>query len=270
MKKIHHGDTIIEVCICVTVFAIVCIITIGLMNNGLNLAQRTLEVTMARTAIDSQAEALRYIHNNYVAERNFGEGASQFKKIWDRLKDYSRGADRISSSEYTDTKFSINSYDTCETALRKQKEVFHAFVVNPRLILPDIYNSYRGVSYTPSGSEKGVIDNILIHESALNPDGSLIKEASLYPRIIYQTTNSADADKDTSKLKEDNSKLFQFVNAAEGIWVIGIFPNEEDVNRSEFFDFYIRTCWNPAGAKNFSTITTIVRLYNPETIQNES
>lgn len=263
MKKIKHGDTIVEVCICVSIFALVCIFTVGLMNNGLNTAQRTLEVTMARTTIDSQAEALRFIHNNYLSERNSNSSA-QFKKIWQRIKDYSRDPSKITTSEYSAVKFDINAYDTCKEALDDQVTQFSAFVVNPRLILPDLNASYRGVSYTDVG-KNGIIDNMII--SNKNPGRNKIQEASLYPRIIYQTERTTSST-DASSLKENNSNLYQFVNSAEGIWVFAIHENEGDMNRSEFFDFYIRTCWMAAGnSTSPSTITTIVRLYNPETIQ---
>jgi hypothetical protein len=75
------------------------------------------------------------------------------------------------------------------------------------------------------------------------------------------------ATDDDSSLKEKNDKLYQFINRAEGIWVIAVFSNQNDKNRSEYFDFYIRTCWQAAGATAPSTITTIVRLYNPEVVQ---
>ena len=277
MKKIEHGDTIIEVCICVAIFAIVCIITVGMMNNGLNLAQRTLEVTMARTAIDSQAEALRFIHNNYLSERNYsndvslstgtGLEVSQFKKIWERIKDYSRDPESIRTGEYTTHPFSVEMFTdsngnvSCGAAMRDQADYFSAFVVNPRLIVPDLGVSYRGVSYSDLGS-KGIIDNMILRAR----NSSTFDEAPLYPRIIYQSQNAL-GDSDVDKLKNDNTKLFQFIKKVEGLWVVSVHENAADINRSEYFDFYIRTCWVPVGSKNVSTITTIVRLYNPETIQ---
>jgi len=266
MKKIKHGDTIVEVCICVSIFALVCIFTIGLMNNGLNTAQRTLEVTMARTAIDSQAEALRFIHNNYLSERN-SNSTAQFKKIWQRIKDYSRDPNAIKTAPYANVQFDINNYNNCEEIYNGPNEHinrFSAFVINPRLIVPDLNATYRSVSYTESG-KNGIIDNMIV--SNKNDGKNKMKAASLYPRIIYQAQR-AGGDDDSLKLKENNSNLFQFVNSAEGIWVIAIHENENDLNRSEFFDFYIRTCWMAAGnSASPSTITTIVRLYNPETIQ---
>ncbi len=263
MKKIKHGDTIIEVCICVSIFALVCIFTVGLMNNGLNTAQRTLEVTMARTAIDSQAESLRFIHNNYLSERN-SNSTAQFKKIWQRIKDYSRDPSKIKTSEYASVRFDVNSYNNCDEVYSDQISYFSAFAVNPRLILPDLNASYRGISYTDVG-KNGIIDNMIISNKS-GVGTNKLRAASLYPRIIYQTGRGS-GDTDAESLKGDSSNLYQFVNAVEGVWVIAVHENEDDLNRSEFFDFYIRTCWMSVGNTTPSTITTIVRLYNPETIQ---
>ena len=40
--------------------------------------------------------------------------------------------------------------------------------------------------------------------------------------------------------------------------------NGTNLSKSKYYDFYIHTCWHSVGAKAASTITTIVRLYNPE------
>ena len=267
VKKTKHGDTIVEVCICITIFALVAIVNIGLMNNGLNTAQRTLEVTMARTAMDSQAEALRFIHNNYLSERNFTSGNMQFKKIWDTIKSLSRNT----TNSGTDAQlFDINNAKTCADAYKNQVDHYSAFVVNPRLVVPDIAPKYRGYQYAGnvSATTASIMDNMLVS----GKDGAnRLKTASLYPRIIYSTTPSSAsgliAADDDSTLKNDNEKLYQFINRAEGIWVIAVFSNQNDKNRSEYFDFYIRTCWQAAGTTAPSTITTIMRLYNPEVIQ---
>ena len=71
--KEKRGDTLIEVMLSIAIFSLVAIITINMMNDGLNTAQRTLETEMARNEIDAQAEALRFIHNNYVSERQKSE-----------------------------------------------------------------------------------------------------------------------------------------------------------------------------------------------------
>jgi type II secretory pathway pseudopilin PulG len=54
-----RGDTIIEVLLAITVFSMVAVATITIMNQGTNAAQRALEITHVRQEIDAQAEALR-------------------------------------------------------------------------------------------------------------------------------------------------------------------------------------------------------------------
>lgn len=61
-----RGDTIIEVLFAVTVFAMVAVGSLSIMNQGISTAQRALEITLVRQQIDAQAEAIRYIHQSYV------------------------------------------------------------------------------------------------------------------------------------------------------------------------------------------------------------
>lgn len=59
MVRNARGDTIIEVILAITVFSMVSVATITIMNQGTNAAQRALEITHVRQEIDAQAEALR-------------------------------------------------------------------------------------------------------------------------------------------------------------------------------------------------------------------
>ena len=65
MKRRHsaRGDTIIEVVMAVAMFSMLAIGIMALMNSGIAMAQRSLELTLVRQQIDSQAEMLRYIHD---------------------------------------------------------------------------------------------------------------------------------------------------------------------------------------------------------------
>lgn len=67
MRAREQGDTIVEVLFAVAVFAIVAVGGMAIMNQGTAVAQRSLEVTQVRQQIDAQAEAIRYIHQAYVA-----------------------------------------------------------------------------------------------------------------------------------------------------------------------------------------------------------
>lgn len=61
------GDTLIEVLFAVTVFSLVAVGSLSIMNQGTATAQRSLEITLVRQEMDGQAEALRFIHDSYIA-----------------------------------------------------------------------------------------------------------------------------------------------------------------------------------------------------------
>lgn len=63
----EKGDTIIEVLFAVTVFSLVAVGGISIMNQGTAAAQRSLEITLVRQQIDAQAETLRFLNASYVS-----------------------------------------------------------------------------------------------------------------------------------------------------------------------------------------------------------
>lgn len=65
-RTVRPGDTIVEVLFAVTIFSLIAVAAISLMNRGLALSQQALEITAVRQEIDSQAEALRFLHDSYV------------------------------------------------------------------------------------------------------------------------------------------------------------------------------------------------------------
>ena len=111
-QKIFSGDSLIEVLLGITVFSAVSVGGIAIMNSGLNQAQRSLEITMARNEIDAQAEALRFIHNNYIAEREFSEDKWQFTDLWNKIVDSTIDPDDIMG---IDT-MNLNNANSCEQA----------------------------------------------------------------------------------------------------------------------------------------------------------
>ncbi len=65
-RWLQRGDTIVEVLFAVTIFSLVAVSGIALMNKGLSTSQHSLEITAVRHQIDSQAEALRFFHDAYI------------------------------------------------------------------------------------------------------------------------------------------------------------------------------------------------------------
>lgn len=66
-QSLQKGDTLIEVLFAVTVFSLVAVGSISIMNQGTSIAQRSLEITLVSQEIDAQAETLRFVHDSYIA-----------------------------------------------------------------------------------------------------------------------------------------------------------------------------------------------------------
>lgn len=58
--RYRHGDTIVEVMFAFSVFSLVVVSAIILMNKGLALAQRSLEITLVRQQIDAQVAMVQH------------------------------------------------------------------------------------------------------------------------------------------------------------------------------------------------------------------
>ena len=277
--RFPHGDTLIEVMFSVTVFALVIVVSINLMNGGINTAQKTLEVTMTRNEIDAQAEAIRFIHNSYLAERELASSNHQFYELWRTIVDTNAITPSSFSADYLGEYRTVNS---CSD-LYGEGGTFNptryvgrtnSFILNTRLIQPRIGNSTQ---YQYGDSVAGAIDyedllNSIIVSGTTGAGGKL-QPANLYPRIIYSRLGTGDIDDSHSSaagyssLKE--SEQYLEVSRAEGIWLTAVRggDNAEDVDREpEYYDFYIQSCWHSIGKNTPTSIVTIVRLYNPEVI----
>lgn len=66
VKQSQRGDTLIEVLFAITVFSLVVVSALSLMNQGTAASQRSLEITLVRQQIDGQAETLRFLQSSYV------------------------------------------------------------------------------------------------------------------------------------------------------------------------------------------------------------
>lgn len=82
----QEGDTIIEVMFAVAVFAMVAVGSMMVMNQGTAIAQRSLEITQVREQMDAQAEAIRYIHQAYVASYQEGVTPAGTAQQWVNMK----------------------------------------------------------------------------------------------------------------------------------------------------------------------------------------
>lgn len=66
--RLQAGDTLIEVLFAFAVLSLVIVGALSIMNQGTVASQRALETTLVRDEVDSQATALRFLHDAYVAQ----------------------------------------------------------------------------------------------------------------------------------------------------------------------------------------------------------
>lgn len=220
-----RGDTLVEVMLAVGIFSLVAISIVAVMSGSTSSAQTSLEATLAREEIDTQAEALRFIHSSYIADSKNSETESPYEPIWEAIKSRAIKPGSLDSN-YPPTECKAIYEDGY---LENQ----NAFVINYRNLKD------RG-AYVPSSAGST----------------GLFGVASTYPRIVYESD---------TKLINDNGPN---INSVEGIYVTAVKGNDSD--DPDFYDFYIRTCWYGSGERTASTISTVIRLINPEIVINQN
>lgn len=70
--RFQRGDTLIEVLFAVTVLSLAIVMSLSIMNQGTAASLRSLQITLVRQEIDSQAEALRFLNSAYVSTYTSG------------------------------------------------------------------------------------------------------------------------------------------------------------------------------------------------------
>ena len=243
-KRFTHGDTLIEILFSVAIFGLVAISTVAAMNRGVSQAQSSLESSVARTEIEAQAEALRYINNAYAAQSKF---KGKYAELWKQIGVLATDPDNIPAM------LNINSCDEAYHADRNDaNSVFSinskGFIVNSRLLRDFI-----------EGSSINASDVIISSLDGNTPRTDLFTTAPLYPRLIY---DNSGLNTSVDNLQEDlSTTMYTNLQKAEGVWIVAAYDQKPDTT---FYDFYIRSCWFAPGDARASTITTTVRLYNPD------
>lgn len=72
-NRSSRGDTLIEVLFAVSVFSLVAVSALTIMNQGTAISQRALETTLVRQEMTAQADTLRFLHDSYVAAYQPGQ-----------------------------------------------------------------------------------------------------------------------------------------------------------------------------------------------------
>ncbi len=248
---VKKGDTLIEVTLAIGIFSLVAIAVVSVVSSSSTGAQTALETTLAREEIDTQAEALRFIQSSYASG---GAAGNPYQAIWEAITNYSVSSDNTPSNPATCS----DLYDTKEDATAS---IFntknHAFVINTRKL---------GSSTDPN--------DIVVKSYEQYKPNSKFTESSTYPRVIYTATEYSDQPDESIIGNNTNNNLFR----AEGIYVTAV-PGPETVIVKQnstrpqnvtaaYYDFYIRTCWYGSGSSTPTTISTVIRLYDPAAFQD--
>lgn len=243
MKK---GDTLIEVTLAVGIFSMVAISVVAVMVSGTSNTQTALETTLAREEIDTQAEALRFIHSAYLAD----EGSEDpYTKLWEEITNHAYTPNKSATDalvqQYNPT--SCQEIFDPTSGLLKSNLSNYAFIINPRGF-SDLKSTNIGSTY-------------LLYRDNVNT----FRQTTTYPRLVFNQQNSAT---DTIISENEGNRI----RYAEGIYVIAVKdPKSTTVigtggKSSAYYDFYIRTCWYGTGSDAPTTISTVIRLYDPKGI----
>ncbi len=254
--KFKLGDTLIEVALAIGIFSMVAIAVVSVMSGSMSSAQSALELTLTREEMDAQAEALRFIQTSYIASGDTSLGNNtKYAQLWHEI------ADRAKEPTKEILEFHPSSCNSLYSGSNLDRQ--GAFVINTRNLGYNIGNS----SYNDTIS----IDSIIIKPQN---NGGIFSPAATFPRLVFKEKDTVNGGfiNDNTLLDRDNTPNLA---AVEGIYVVPVRDNytttivdggEVDDAVSAYYDFYIRTCWFATGATRPSTISTVVRLYNPDAL----
>lgn len=240
-----RGDTLIEVMLAVGIFSMVAIAVVAVMSGGTSGAQTALETTLAREEIDTQAEALRFIQSAYINEKDEEEDG-KFAKLWQLITASEYGnSNNVNVVTGNSNIEEITNYSpsACSDLYGDDGEAKkYGFVINTRAL----------------GSNPG---NAVVSAKS---SADKFRQAATYPRLIYADDNANLVDSDFN----------QTLQAVEGIYIIAVKdPDTTTIagkeKQSAYYDFYIRTCWYGTGDQTPSTISTVMRLYDPGIAKDE-
>lgn len=260
------GDTLVEVALAVGIFSMVAIAVAAVLSSSTSGAQTALETTLTREEIDTQAEALRFIQTSYAVDRNETKN-NKFYELWHAVT--SKPYNVVSASGEADQNFLNYAPTSCSSVYESDAVKNYAFIINPRAL---------GAYTTSSDDAIDNINQVILRNSGIaipsGTDSTPLQPANIYPRLIYQgSTSAGNLSQQDALISATNNSLYR----AEGIYVVAVqdYHTTEVVdyldgvvgNESAFYDFYIRSCWYGTDANQPSTISTVIRLYDPDVLQ---
>ncbi len=222
-KQTLRGDTLVEVLFAIGIFALVAISISTLMNSMLGKSQSALEIVMARSEIDAQAEALRFIQNSRNDEI--------MSTVWSSIDSIALKED---GAGYADQIVQLNN-NSCQDPPYLSS---NGFFINTFSL---------GDRVDPSDTNKNTLEKVV--GRIFKTNSSINMNAQTFPRVLHTS--------DDTILRTNFDEIGSDV--AEGIWVIAIKDAEEQYY--DFYIQTCWSSIGNGSAPN--TIRTIVRLKNP-------
>lgn len=173
----ERGDTLIEVLFAVSVFSLVAVGALTIMNQGTTISERALETTLVRQQIDAQAETLRFLHDSYVASYRPGQTfdasstpSTPFEQ-WQAMLDSIKQSDLAAASEFGASPNSCPDPPTGSFVLDTRNAIF----ISPSEDKLDQADTYAQVEY-----------------DATDPTPVLTISKGIWIEAIRSETNTAD------------------------------------------------------------------------------
>lgn len=280
MKR-KRGDTLIEVALAIGIFSLVAIVIVSVVSASTSGAQSSLELTLTREELDAQAEALRFIHDSYVSgSQSKDQKENAYSVLWNKITDHAY-SDSTHTNPLTDTldynpQLCSSLYQTGSNLgyMKNDGEGGNKpFIINTR----QIPNLKKGIDENGKIKLSGVDNMNDIVDSIVLSSGvsRVFFEPSTFPRLIYNNTTVTGNENESLYDQAEGNKS-EILQRAEGIFIIvrsgksqiidGSNPDGSAESKPAYYDFYIRSCWMPVGSDRASTISTVVRLYDPAVI----
>lgn len=166
MLAYNKGDTIIEVLLAFTVFSLVSVGTMTVMNAGVNTSQRALEITQVRQHIQSQAESLRAAQQAYAASEN--PATTQWHKL-------AKPSTTENSSRFTDV-------SSCPAPV---------WVNSARVFIMDSRTAKFTDTAVDSNWYQDINSAAAPAVAQVQPSGSSVRSYGIWIERVYETSGSA-------------------------------------------------------------------------------
>jgi len=224
----QRGDTIVEVLFAVTVFSVIAVGGLSLMNQGTAMAQRSLEIGLVRDQIDAQADALRYVHDAYIANYSGATGTATTDTVWHQVSEQHAVTGAQSFADMADARqCHLPAVGNMSTG-RSDGE---PFALDIRKLDGDNGTPVMLFTRSQDGDQGMPISREVANDYI-----------PTYAQVRYPPEVSE--------------------SQAEGIWVQAVF-SPRNGSTPGYYDFHIRACWQTPGQLTPVTLGTIVRLYDP-------